>query len=94
MDGVRYDPNGTFTRAQMVTMLGRMAENILGIDFAGSPLGSEMFSDIPDWASVYVGWAAQAGITNGIGGGLFDSDGTLQNQHTGVFAYRAYNYFT
>ena len=94
VDGVRYDQDGTFTRAQMVTMLGRMAENVLGIDFSGSPLGSDMFSDVPDWASIYVGWAAQVEITNGVGGGLFDSDGTLQNQHTGVFAYRAYNYFT
>ena len=93
VDGTRYDPNGTFTRAQMVTMLGRMAENILGIDFSGSPLGTDVFSDVPDWASVYVGWAAQAGITDGVGGGRFDSNGTLQNQHTGVFANRAYKHF-
>jgi hypothetical protein len=93
VDGVRFDPDGIFTRAQMVTMLGRMAKNLLGIDTAGFPKGSTLFSDVPDWADEFVGWAGAAGITDGVGGGRFDSNGPLQNQHTGVFSYRAFAYF-
>ena len=90
VDGVRYDPTGTFTRAQMVTMLGRMAENLFDVDISEFPLGSEEFSDIPTWADRYVGWAVAVGITDGVGSGRFDSNGVLQNQHMGIFAYRAY----
>ena len=90
IDGVNFDPGGVFTRAQMVTMLGRMAKGFLGVDTADFPRGSTLFTDVPDWADEFVGWAGAAGITEGVGGGLFDSDGTLQNQHTGVFIWRAF----
>jgi len=82
----KYDPSGTYTRAHEVTMIGRVAENILD----KSAKGDNPFTDVPDWAAPYVGYAAENGITNGIGGGLFDSDGVLQNQHTAIFNYRAY----
>ena len=91
--GGRFSPEGIFTRAQMVTMLGRMAKNIFGIDMAGFPKGSTQFTDIPAWADEYIGWAIAAGVTDGVGGGRFDSNGALQNQHVGVFAYRAFVYF-
>jgi len=90
VDGVRYDPGGYFTRAQMVTMLGRMAKNLLGVDTASYPKGSTQFSDVPDWADEFVGWASAVGITDGVGGGRFDSNGVLQNQHTGVFIWRTF----
>ena len=82
----KYDPNGAYTRAQIVTMLGRTAE----VFFGKIARGANPFTDVPDWAAPYVGYAAENGITNGIGGGLFDSDGILQNQHTAVFCLRAY----
>ena len=53
-------------------------------------LGSEVFTDVPSWADQYVGWASEAGITQGIGGGLFDSDSVLPNQQTGILTLRAY----
>ena len=95
VDGVNYNPTGIFNRIEMVTMLGRMARNIFGIDISAYPPGSESFTDLPDWSGTdeAVGWAVAAEVTNGIGGGLFDSFGPLQNQHTGVFAYRAYTFF-
>jgi len=93
MDGESYDPDGTFTRAQMVTMLGRMAKNLLDIDTESFPKGSETFTDVPDWADEFIGWAVAAKITNGVSETLFDSNGTLSNQHTGVFAYRAFDHF-
>ena len=95
VDGVNYGTSGVYTRIQMVTMLGRMAENIFGIDLSVYPPGSDTFTDLPDWPGIdsFVGWAVAAEVTNGIGGGLFNSNGTLQNQHTGVFAYRAFETF-
>ena len=95
VDGVNYDPTGTFTRIQMVTMLGRMAAYVFDVDLSAYPLGSATFTDLPDWSGTdeAVGWAVAANVTNGIGGGLFDSDSELQNQHTGVFAYRTFMFF-
>ena len=89
-----YGVDGVFTRIQMVTMLGRMMESIYNVDLSAYPLGSDTFTDIPDWpgTDAAVGWAVATGVTDGVGNGLFDSFGTLQNQHTGVFAYRAYAY--
>ena len=81
----KYDPGGDYNRAQIVTMLGRIAE----VFFGAAMQGGSPFSDVPGWAAPYVGYAASAGITDGVGGGRFDSLGVLQNQHTGVFCYRA-----
>ena len=94
VDGVRYDARGTFSRAQMVTMIGRMAENIFDMDLSGAPLGSVKFNDILNdapWADQYVGWAAEVGITQGLGGDRFGSRADLQNQQTGVFMSRAFD---
>ena len=78
----------------MITMLGRVAMNVFDMDLSDYPMGTDYFTDVPDWEGVNeaIGWAAELGITEGIGDGLFDSDGILQNQHTGVFAYRAFSY--
>jgi len=77
----------------MVTMLGRMARNLLGVDTSSFQKGSERFNDVPVWADEFVGWASDVGITDGVGGGRFDSNGLLQNQHTGVFAFRVFDHF-
>jgi len=81
-----YAPASDYTRAQMVTMIGRAAEAFFG----KTAKGNNPFTDVPDWAAPYVGYAASTGITNGVGGGKFDPDGVLQNQQTGLFEYRAY----
>ena len=83
----RYDPNSNYTRAQIVTMIGRTAEAFFG----AKAQGTNPFTDVPDWAAPYVGYAADNEITTGVGGGLFDSNGVLQNQHTAIFCYRALN---
>jgi hypothetical protein len=82
----KYGPGSNYTRAQIVTMIGRAAE----VFFGKTAQGDNPFTDVPDWAAPYVGYAAETGITNGVGGGKFDSDGVLQNQHTAVFGLRAY----
>lgn len=82
-----YNPSAGYTRAQFVTMIGRTAETFFG----RSAQGYNPFYDVPDWAAPYVGYAAQNGITQGVGGNRFDSDGILQNQQTAAFIYRTYN---
>ena len=79
MNGVgdnRFDPDGIFTRAQLATVLYRMA---------GSPAvnGVDSFTDTASgqWYSDAVLWASQNGIVNGYGGGLFGTiDATTQEQ--------------
>ena len=85
--GNKYDPDSGYTRAQAVTMIGRAAE----VFFDETLEGTNPFVDVPDWAAPYVSYAAECGITNGVGEGRFDSNGTLQNQHTALFCLRAYN---
>jgi endoglucanase len=82
-----YNPSGSYNRAQAVTMIGRAAEAFLGV----TAQGTNPFTDVYDWAAPYVGYAAEAGITDGIGNGLFGPDMVLENQHTAIFCLRAYN---
>ena len=86
----RFDPNSSITRAQIVTMIGRIAEAF----FDQPAQGENPFTDVPNWAAPFVGYAADNGITTGVGGGRFDSDGILQNQHTAIFCYRVLNAWT
>ncbi len=83
--GNLFDPTGTCTRAQMVTFLWRAA---------GRPeptTGSNPFSDLDESAYYYkaVLWAAENGITVGVGGGRFDPDGAVSRSQSVTFLYRA-----
>ncbi len=80
-----YAPDTSYNRAQMVTMIGRIAEVFFGRDARRE---NPFTDDVPDWAAPYVGYAADNGITNGIGGGAFGSYNVLQNQQTAVFGVR------
>jgi len=99
MDGVNYGINENFTRIQMVVMLGRIAEKIFDMDLSEFETGSDAFNDLPNWLVTtgqdkYVNWAKAAGVTDGTGAGQFSPNRLLQNQETGIFAYRAFGYFT
>jgi hypothetical protein len=85
-----FVPADSFTRAAMVVMIYRLAM-ALELEVDGFPLGSDSFTDVPDWPQheEAIGWAASVGITEGIGGGLFGSLDDLQNQHIALFALRA-----
>ena len=92
-DGVgnnRFDPDATITRAQIVTMIGRIAE----VFFDQPAQGDNPFIDVPEWAAPYVGYAADNSITTGVGGGRFDSNGVLNNQQTALFCYRVLQAWT
>lgn len=81
-----YAPDSFYTRAQMVTMIGRIAARFFDVDLSGQ----HSFRDVPDWATPYVGFAVKSGITKGIGEGLFGSENVLDYQQTAVFSYRSY----
>ena len=85
MNGVgqnRFAPDAEVTRAQLVTVLYRLA---------GSPAaGTDSFSDIPA-ASYYaaaVAWAAQAGIAQGYPDGTFRPQAALSREQLATLLYR------
>jgi len=63
-----FSPNGAVTRAQAVTVLGRLS----GVQ----PVETNAFSDVAPgaWYAGYVGWAVEAGIVQGDGAGHFFPD--------------------
>ena len=87
MDGVggnRFDPEGVFTRAQLATVLYRLA---------GKPAvqGEDGFSDtLPGaWYADAVLWASQNGIVNGYGSGLFGTDDPTTQEQLAVMLWRS-----
>ncbi|MBQ7936202.1 MAG: S-layer homology domain-containing protein [Clostridia bacterium] len=91
MNGVTtttFVPDGTMTRAMVVTVLYRMS---------GSPAvtGSAGFSDVEadQWYAEEVNWAAQNGIVNGVGNNMFAPEKTITRQEfvTMLFRYAQKN---
>ena len=78
-------PTGTITRAQKVAMLYRAA---------GSPEvnSTSSFTDVPadSYYAKAVVWAVQNGITTGVGGGKFNSNGTCTRAQMATFLYLSY----
>ncbi len=78
------NPNGTITRAQMVTMLWRTA----GSAAAESKTG---FTDVPagSYYAQAVAWAVENGITAGVGNGRFDPNATCTRAQIATFLARS-----
>ena len=77
------------TRAQSVTMLVRL----LGKEAdAMESQWTEPFTDVPQWAQPYVGYAYAEGLTQGRGHGLFDSDSPVSVSEYLTFVLRALGY--
>ena len=78
------NPNGTITRAQMVTMLWRTA----GSAAAESKTG---FTDVSvdSYYAQAVAWAVENGITTGVGGGRFDPNATCTRAQIAAFLARS-----
>ena len=78
------NPNGTITRAQLVTMLWRAV---------GQPAvgGTANFADVPadSYYAQAVAWAVENGITTGVGGGRFDPNSTCTRAQIATFLWRA-----
>ena len=78
MEGVgggRFDPNGTVTRAQAITVLARLAR--------AEKKESDTFTDVAagSWYSGYVGWASDNGIVEGDGRGHFLPEQEITGAH-------------
>lgn len=89
MNGVatgKFDPEGTMTRAMLVTVLYRLD--------GGEAVGTSPFTDVPEneWYTEGVNWANENGIVNGIGGGKFDPDGRVTREQIATILYRFAKY--
>lgn len=83
--GNRFDPDGTMTRAMLVTVLWRLEK----CPVASRPSG---FTDVwqGDWYAEAVAWAQERGLINGLGDGRFDPTGVITREQ---FASVLYRYF-
>ena len=79
----RFDPEGVFTRAQLATVLYRLAEK-------PSVTGEDDFSDTEpgQWYSDAVLWASQNGVIDGYGGGLFGTNDPATQEQLAVMLWR------
>ena len=82
-----FSPNGTATRAQVVTVLWRLAGEPEG--------GGSSFSDVSagKYFSDAVAWAAANGITNGYTDGTFRPNNAVTRQEFLTFLYRFTQYW-
>ena len=78
-----FGPEKSMTRAQFCTITVKALE--LETKYNAS------FTDVPagKWYSNFIGAAYEAGIVNGIGGGLFRPDGTITRQQAATMTVRA-----
>ena len=78
-----FEPDGTITRAMVVTILYRMS---------GEPAvsGAPAFSDVlaGKWYSNAIKWATDKGIAKGVGGGKFDPDAPVTREQMSTFLMR------
>jgi hypothetical protein len=81
-DMTAFSPSMEFTREQFVQLLFNM-EGLDAADYAGDT----GFSDVPSgqWYSAAVKWAAEAGVTSGIGGGKFGLGGKVTREQLAKF---------
>ncbi len=78
-----FSPNGTVSRAQLVTILYRVAGSP-ETEFKGT------FTDVPSgqWYSNAIEWAAANGVVNGIGDGKFGPDLSITREQIATILYR------
>ena len=85
MNGVgngKFDPEGTMTRAMLVTVLWR---------YEGKPTeGKNSFTDVPNgiWYTDAVAWAAANGIVGGVGNGKFEPEGNVTREQMATILFR------
>ena len=82
-DATHFDPAGTLTRAEWVTMLYRAA---------GSPAVSELssFTDVPadSWCAEAFAWAVDVGIVSGVAAGIGAPTMTINREQLVIMLYR------
>ena len=91
MNGIghgKFDPEGTMTRAMLVTVLWR---------YEGKPMGYQnTFVDVNaksgSWYIDAVAWAAANNIVGGIGDGKFDPEGKITREQMATILFRYANW--
>ena len=82
----KYNPDGTFNRAQAAAIINRIAR-VLGVNTEGY---SHSFTDVAGhWVDSALGWPSSVGIISGVGGGKFSPDTELTTEQAIAIAYRA-----
>ena len=83
ISGTVFDPAGDVTRAQLVTILYRLAGEP-AVSYKGT------FTDVADglWYSDAIEWAAAKGVVNGVGEGKFNPDGKITREQIAAILYR------
>lgn len=85
----KFDPSGTFTRAQVAAIINRVAR-VLGVETGGY---NHSFTDVNGhWVDAELGWTVHAGVLNGVGDNKFDPDGQLTTEQAIAITYRALQY--
>ncbi len=81
-----FSPNGSATRATLVTLLHRMEKT--------PPAQGETFSDVAEgaWYAPAVAWASANGIVKGVGDGSFRPDDVLTREQFATILYRYAKY--
>lgn len=90
MNGVSstvFSPSGTTTRAMVATVLWRL-------EGEPSATAANPFTDVESgmWYSEAIAWAAEKGIVNGIGGGLFNPTANVTREQFAAMLYRYAQY--
>lgn len=84
-DNGNFDPAAKITRAEIVAILNRVADNAKAEKAAS-------FTDIGShWAKDAIAWAAEAGIVNGVGNDQFAPNDNATRQDTVVMLYKFVN---
>ena len=88
MDDGRFAPNESLTREQAITIIARLSGNDY-LDYAGH----QAFDDVASnrWSSAAVAWARATGVTNGIGGNMFDPTSLVTQDQFEVMLMRHFN---
>ena len=86
MNGIgngRFDPEGTTTRAMVVTVLWRIAGE-------PAPKAENTFTDViaNGWYTDAVVWAAENGVVKGVGDGKFEPEGRITRAQMATILFR------
>jgi len=86
----KFDPKTTMTRAELVTLMARLAD----ADVTGLGKFAERFNDVGNkaWFRDYVGWAAKNGLAQGYEGGLFKPNDPIKRLELAAFIIRLVDY--